>query len=72
MKLRYQQPKTILFVYRLLNQNYMGNANQKTTTGTHKEKNNPNTALKMAIKPQEKRTKEKWKEKHLHKETQSS
>ena len=36
------------------------------------KKNNPNKALKMVIKPQKKRTKQKWKEKHLHKETKSS
>ena len=44
LKLRNQQLKTTLFLYRLLNQNHMGNANpnpppkKKTTISTHEEK----------------------------------
>ena len=42
----------------------MGNVNQKTTIDIHTKKiSNPNTTLKMVIKPQEKRTKEEGKKK---------
>ena len=38
LKLRDQQLKTTLYIYRLLYQNLMGTANQKTTIDTHKKK----------------------------------
>ena len=38
LKLRDKQLKTILYIYRLLYQNLMGNANQKTTTDIHTKK----------------------------------
>ena len=60
LKLRDQQLKATLYTYRLLCQNLMGNANQKTTIDTYKKrKSNPNTTLKTVIKPKEKRTKNK-------------
>ena len=45
----------------------MATAKQKSTidTHTHTKKNNPNTTLKIAIKSQEKRTKEDEKKKDL-------
>ena len=38
LKLRDQQLKTTLYIYRLLNQNLMVTANQKSTAGTHTQK----------------------------------
>ena len=38
LKLRDQQLKTTLYIYRLLHQNLMGNANQKIDTHTKKKK----------------------------------
>ena len=59
LKLREQQRKTILYMYRLLYQNFMVTANQKSTIDTHRnKKSNPNTTLKIVIKPQEKRKRE--------------
>ena len=59
LKLKDQQLKTILFIYRLLYQNLMITANQKsvidTHTHTHKHKSNPNTTLKIVIKSQGKK-----------------
>ena len=48
----------------------MVTTNQKSTihTHTHKRKSNPNTTLKIAIKSQEKRTKEEGKKKDLQKQ----
>ena len=43
----------------------MGTANPKTTIDTQ-----PNTTIKMVIKPQEKRTREEGKKKDLEKQTQ--
>ena len=59
LKLKYQKLKTILFIYRLLYQNLVVNCKLKIYNRyTHKkEKRNPNTALKLVIKSQEKRTK---------------
>ena len=54
----------------MLYQNIMGNANKQTKNAieTHtKRKTNPNTKLKMVIKPQEKRTKKEGKKKDLPK-----
>ena len=57
----------------------MGIANPKTTidtlTHTHtqrKRKSNPNTTLKMVIKPEEKRTREEGKKKDLQKQMQNN
>ena len=36
-KLRHQQPKTILYIYRRLYQRLMGTTNQKTTIDTYKK-----------------------------------
>ena len=63
LKLKDQQLKTILFLYRLLYQNLMVTANQKSTIDTQKRKRNTNTTLKLVIKSQEKRTKEEGKKK---------
>ena len=72
LKLRNQQLKTTLYIYRLLNQNVMGNANQKLQwIHTHK-KSNPNSTLKIFIKLQEKRTKEEGKKKDLQKQAQNN
>ena len=68
LKLKDQQLKTILFTYRLLYQNLMGTANQKSTIVTQKRKRNPNTTLKLVIKSQEKRTKEDRQKKDLQKQ----
>ena len=38
LKLRDQQLKTILYIYRLIYQNLMGTANQKSTIDTHTKK----------------------------------
>ena len=46
-----------------------------TLTHTHtqrKRKSNPNTTLKMVIKPEEKRTREEGKKKDLQKQTQNN
>ena len=55
LKLKDQQLKTILYLYRLLYQNSMVTSNRKSTidTHTHKRIRNPNTTLKLVIKPQE-------------------
>ena len=65
MQERDQQLKATLYIYRLLYQNLMKTAIPKTITDTHtnKEKNNPNTTLKMVIKSQEWRIKEEEKKK---------
>ena len=57
LKLRDQQLKTITYMYRLLYQNLMVTANQKSVIDIHtKRKRNPNTTLTTVIKSQEKRT----------------
>ena len=63
LKLKDQQLKTILSIYRLLYQNLMVTTNQKSAIDTHtkKEKRSPNTALKLLIKSQEERTKQEGK-----------
>ena len=61
-KLEDQQLKTILYTYRLLYQNLMGTANQKSTIDTHTHthtQSNPNTTLKILIKSQEREQKRK-------------
>ena len=51
-----QQLKSILFIYKLLYQNLMVTAKQKSTIDTHtKIKRIPNTTLKLIIKSQKKR-----------------
>ena len=56
LQLTDQQVKTIcVYIYRLLYQNFRVNANRKSTTDTQIRKRNPNTTLKIIIKPQEKR-----------------
>ena len=45
LKLRDEQLKTILYVYRLLYQNLMVTENQKSTIDTQKRKNSPNATL---------------------------
>ena len=69
LKLKDQQLKIVLLIYRLLYQNLMITANQKFVIDTHtkKGKRNPNTTLKSVIKSQEKNTKEEWKGKDLQK-----
>ena len=63
LKLKDQQVKTVLFIYRPLYQNFMEITNQKSTIDekkkntTHKEKQSK-TTLKLVIKSQETRTKE--------------
>ena len=61
LQLRDQQLTTILYIYRLLYQNFRVTANQKSTIDTQIRKSNPNTTLKTVIKPQKKRT--RWEEK---------
>ena len=53
LKLRDRQLKTFLYVHRLLYQNLMVAAKQKTTIHTQKRKSNQNTTLKIVIKSQE-------------------
>ena len=54
LKLRDHQLTTILYLHRQLYQNLMVTANQKSTIDKHTNtKNNPNTILKIVIKPQE-------------------
>ena len=73
LQLRDQQLKTILYIYRLLYQNLIVTANQKSTVDTHtKRKSNPKTTLKIVIKSQEKRTKEEGKKKGLQKQIQNN
>ena len=73
LKLKDQQLKTILFIYRQLYQNIMRTANQKSTIDKHtKKKRNPNTTLKSVIKSQEKGTKEEGKKKDLQKQIQNN
>ena len=69
LKLKDQQLKIVLLIYRLLYQNLMITANQKFVIDTHtqKRKRNPNTTLKSVIKSQDKNTKEEWKGKDLQK-----
>ena len=54
LKLRDQQPKTTLYIYRLLYQNLMAPPNQKLQqTYTQKRKSKPDTTLKIVRKSQE-------------------
>ena len=53
LKLKDQQLKITLSIYRLLYQNLMVTANQKSTTDTQKRKKNQNTTPKIVIKSQE-------------------
>ena len=71
LKLRDQQLKTILFVYRLLYQNLMVTTKRKSTIETQKIKGKPNTTLMLVVKSQQKRTKEEGKEKDLQKQKQN-
>ena len=63
LKLKEKQLKTVQYIQRLLYQNIIGIANQKTTIDMQKRKSNPNTTLKMVIKSQEWRIKEEGKKK---------
>ena len=66
LKLKGQQLKTILYIYKMLYQNHMGKINKKTKTyplKKKKKKSNINTTRKLIIKSQEKRTKEEGKKK---------
>ena len=64
LKLRGQQPKTILNIYRLLYQNLMVSTNQKTTIDALiKMKKQTKTALKIVIKLKNKRKKNKREQK---------
>ena len=68
LKLRDQQLKTIMHMYRLLYQNLMVQTNQKSIIDiTQIRKKNPNTTLKEVIKSKEKRKKEERKKKRLTK-----
>ena len=59
LKLRDQQLKTIMYIYRLLYENLMVTTNQKSIISIHsKEKKEYNITLKTFIKSQEKKTKE--------------
>ena len=65
LKLKDQQLKTVLFIYRPLYQNFMETTNQKSTIDEKKKKNQPThkekqskTTLKLVIKSEETRTKE--------------
>ena len=54
LKLKDQQLKTILFIYRLVYQNLMITANQKSKIDTHtKRKRYQNITLNLVIKSQE-------------------
>ena len=54
-----EQLKTISYTYRLSYQNFRITANQKSRMDTQtNKKNQPNTTLKIVIKPQEERTRE--------------
>ena len=70
LKLKDQQLKTILFMYRLPYQNLM--VTTIYSRYTQKRKRNPNTTLKLVIKSQEKRTKEAGKKKHQQKQIQNN
>ena len=64
LKLKDQQLKRILPIYRLLYQNLMITTNQNSVIYTHThKKRNPNMPLKLVIKSQEKRTKEEGEKK---------
>ena len=63
--------KTILYTYRLVYQNFRITANQKSTIDTQR-KINSKTTLKIVIKPEEKRTREKGKKKDQQKQIQNS
>ena len=72
MKLRDQQLKTITYLNRLLYINPMVSTNQKSVKDTHTlKRRNPNIALEIGIKSQEKRTKEEGKKKDLQKQIQN-
>ena len=72
LKLKEQQIKTSLFAYRLLYQNFMATANQKSTIDTHTKQKNGSKQLKLVIKSQEKRTKDERKKKDLQKQIQNN
>ena len=58
LKLRDQQFKTIMYIYRLLYKNLMATTNQKFIIDIHtKKKRNPSTTLKTVIKSQENKKK---------------
>ena len=68
LKLRDQQLKTTLYIYRLLFQNLMVTTIKNLQwIHTRKRKRNPNTTLKIVIKSQEEKTKEEGKKKDLKK-----
>ena len=72
MKLKDQQPKTILFIDRLLYQNLMVNANRKSTIGTHtqkKKESKHNTKVNYQITKEQKR---KGRKKHLGKQIRNN
>ena len=71
LQLREPQLKTILYTYRLLYQNFRITANQKSTIDAQR-KINSNTTLKIVIKPEEERTREKGKKKEQQKQIQSN
>ena len=61
LQLRDQQLKTILYVYRLLYENFRITANQKSTTDTQIRKINSNTTLHQTRRRENKRRREeKW------------
>ena len=64
MQLRDQQHKAILYLERLLYQNFKVTANQTSTADTPTRKSNPNTTLKIVIQLPEKRTREEGKKKN--------
>ena len=70
--IRDQQRETILSIPRLLHPNFMETANRKSTVDTQTRKSNPNTTLKIVIKPPEKTTREEGKKKEQEKQIQNN
>ena len=71
-QLREQQLKTISYTYRLLHQNFRIAANQKSMIDSLTRKTTQNTTLKIVIKPEEERTREKGKKKGQQEQIQSN
>ena len=59
LKLKDWQHKTILYIYRLLYQNFMGTANPKTTIGTHRKEKATQTKHENHKKREQKRKERK-------------
>ena len=74
LKLRDQQLKTIMYIYIdcFIKISWEMQTKKLQYIQTQKRKSNLNTALKMIIKPQEKRTQEEGKKKQLQKQPQTN